>query len=336
MHTRYLAPLNYDRFFKKVFSDLNIAQRFLEDFLNVKIDSIELMGLSYKITDDAVAVEFDYRCQIDGQYVVIDMQQWYKTDIVKRFYVYFALNSVLQLENIPTKSLDLGEERKHETKNYDTLAPAITLIWIVDETLKFKEDFIAYTVLPEQSADFIRNEDIWVRTNWRALKKEHQRVLKILNNDAKNLDFLSKNRLIYAFQKNIVKNSKYSKYLKWFEFAEKTRDPNNKKEDFVKYEKDEIFMAVINRIRTDNLKSEEFQYIDDYEEFRRQVKIHEDVLRKEFFSEGFKEAMSKKDYSVVKNLLINSDFSDDKIALIVGVKVDFVKKLRKKFASKPD
>ena len=40
-------------------------------------------------------------------------------------------------------------------------------------------------------------------------------------------------------------------------------------------------MAVINRIRTDNLKSEEFQYIEDFEEFRRQVKIHEDVIRKE-------------------------------------------------------
>lgn len=326
MNNRYLAPLNYDRFFKKVFSDLVIAQRFLEDFLSVKIENIELMGLSYKITDDAVAIEFDYRCLIDGQYVVIDMQQWYKTDIVKRFYVYFALNSVLQLENIPLKSLDLGDERKHETKNYNNIVPAITLIWIVDETLKFKEDFIAYTVLPEQSATFIRDEDIWAKKNWRTLKKEHHRVLKILKNDAKDLDFLSKNRLIYAFQKNIVKNKKYSKYLKWFEFAEKTRNPENKKEDFVTYEKDEIFMAVINRIRTDNLKSEEFQYIEDFEEFRRQVKIHEDVIRKE--------ANNEKNSKFVKKLLANTDFSDEKIALLVDVKPDFVKIIRGKLTSK--
>ncbi len=40
----YLAPLNYDRYFKKIFSDLDIAQRFLED-------------IHHKITDDAVVVE---------------------------------------------------------------------------------------------------------------------------------------------------------------------------------------------------------------------------------------------------------------------------------------
>lgn len=136
----------------------------------------------------------------------------------------------------------------------------------------------------------------------------------------------SKNRLIYAFQKNIVKNKKYSKYLKWFEFAEKTRNPENKKEDFVTYEKDEIFMAVINRIRTDNLKSEEFQYIDDFEEFRRQVKIHEDVIRKE--------ANNEKNSKFVKKLLANTDFSDEKIALLVDVKPDFVKIIRGKLTSK--
>ena len=37
----YLAPLNYDRYFKKVFSDERIAKRFLEDFLGVTIASLE-------------------------------------------------------------------------------------------------------------------------------------------------------------------------------------------------------------------------------------------------------------------------------------------------------
>ena len=33
----YLAPLNYDRYFKKVFSETRIAKRFLEDFFDVEI-----------------------------------------------------------------------------------------------------------------------------------------------------------------------------------------------------------------------------------------------------------------------------------------------------------
>ena len=86
----YLAPLNYDRFFKKVFSDLNIAKRFLEDFLDVTIQSIEALKENHKITDDASVVEFDFRCKIEGQYIIIDMQQWYKPDVVQRFYLYHA------------------------------------------------------------------------------------------------------------------------------------------------------------------------------------------------------------------------------------------------------
>jgi len=36
-----LAPLNYDRFFIKVFNDSKIAKRFLEDFLDAEILEIE-------------------------------------------------------------------------------------------------------------------------------------------------------------------------------------------------------------------------------------------------------------------------------------------------------
>jgi hypothetical protein len=62
----YLAPLNYDRFFKKVFSDINTAKQFLEDVLEVNITSITPLPLKHKITDNSTAVEFDYRCEIDG------------------------------------------------------------------------------------------------------------------------------------------------------------------------------------------------------------------------------------------------------------------------------
>ncbi len=38
-----MAPLNYDRYFKKVFSNERIAKCFLEDFLEVNISSLEKM-----------------------------------------------------------------------------------------------------------------------------------------------------------------------------------------------------------------------------------------------------------------------------------------------------
>jgi len=87
----YLAPLNYDRYFKKVFSETKIAKRFLEDFFDITIDELIILPTKHKITDNATAVEFDFRCKIKDNYVIIDMQQWFKTDIVKRFYMYHVL-----------------------------------------------------------------------------------------------------------------------------------------------------------------------------------------------------------------------------------------------------
>ena len=50
----YLAPLNYDRNFKKVFSETRIAKRFLEDFFDVEISEMELLPFKHKITDDQI------------------------------------------------------------------------------------------------------------------------------------------------------------------------------------------------------------------------------------------------------------------------------------------
>ncbi len=61
----YLAPLNYDRYFKKIFSDERIVKRFLEDFLEVPITFIEQLPEKHQVTDDAAIVEFDYRYQIN-------------------------------------------------------------------------------------------------------------------------------------------------------------------------------------------------------------------------------------------------------------------------------
>lgn len=73
---------------------------------------------------------------------------------------------------------------------------------------------------------------IWQKENLITLAQEREKVLAILNDSTKDLDFLPKNRLIYMMQKNIIKNKRYSSYFQWFEFAEKTRNPNNKRGDF--------------------------------------------------------------------------------------------------------
>ena len=140
----YLAPLNYDRYFRKVFSDLEISKQFLNDFLDVEIQSIEMLDTVHKLTDNSVYVEFDFRCKIDNKFVIIDMQQWYKSDVVKRFYIYHCANSVLQLEHLLLKEPSLEtseaiEKRRLRGYSYHIIEPVITLIWMVDDSLGFED-----------------------------------------------------------------------------------------------------------------------------------------------------------------------------------------------------
>ena len=275
----YVAPLNLDYYFKKVFSDPIIAQKFLEDFLGVKIDEIEKIETVYKVTDDSAIVAFDYRCKINGHYVIIDMQQWYKFDVVKRFYIYHSLSSVLQLETIKVKSL-LVESKKYESKNYDELLPVYTLIWMAHDTLGFTEDYVSFALFPEQSADFLKNDALWQTNDLEKIGKEREKVLTLLNNDTKNLSFMPKNRLIYMFQKNIVKNKKYSTYFDWFELAEKSRNKQNTQADFVQYEKNPVFMSLLQRIRQDVLEPPLLKEIDDYDQFLVEFELFKQVEHK--------------------------------------------------------
>jgi hypothetical protein len=289
----YLAPLNYDRFFKKVFSELRIAQRFLEDFFDVTIEEIEVLPSRHKITDDAAGVEFDYRCKMDGRYVIVDMQQWYKTDIVKRFYLYHSVNTALQLENIPIKSIQVINGKHRETKDYNMLDPVITLIWLADDTLGVKEDYLAYALTPELLAQFVREQHLWQNNDIIKIQERRSEVLSLLDNKTKQLDFLSKNRLIYALQTNIVQNQKYRRYLAWFRFAEKSKNKNNKKEDFAEYAKDEIFMEVIRKLKKDALAEDDLQYIEDYERYTKQFKQHETSIRDSAYTEGITDGITQ-------------------------------------------
>jgi predicted transposase/invertase (TIGR01784 family) len=318
----YVAPLNIDRFFKKVFSDPNIAKAFLQDFLGVIIESIEPLQTEHKITSDSTAMEFDYRCKINDQYVIIDMQQWYKPDVVKRFYLYHTMNTSLQSELVPVKSLKVDENTKRDTKNYDELMPVVTVIWFADDSLRFKEDYIAFTMLPEIVALFVRNPELIDKCEF---DTPLQRVLNALDNKHKSLDFLPKNRMIYAFQKNIVKNQnskKYKKYFAWFDFAEKSKNKENTKADFVEYEKDPLFAAIIQKIGQEAMKQDDYQYIEDFEKYRKQFEAHDATISRQARQEGRQEEKIE----TVKNLKkLNVDF--DTIAKATGLSVEEIEKL---------
>ncbi|MCP4570366.1 MAG: hypothetical protein GY841_22520, partial [FCB group bacterium] len=180
----YLAPLNYDRYFRKIFSDDKIARRFLEDFLDVEIQEFESLEDRHLLSNDASAVEFDFRCKIEGSYVIIDMQQWYKRDITQRYYLYHALNTGLQLEDLPLKSLDFKSEsrRLKKVKDYRELEPVLTLIWMVVDSLNFKDDYISYLMAPETVLDFLENDRLWHEHKLKELLEERKRILEIMSN----------------------------------------------------------------------------------------------------------------------------------------------------------
>jgi len=318
----YLAPLNYDRYFKKVFSEPKIAKRFLEDFFDIVIDEIELLPTKHKVTDNASVVEFDFRCKIKDNYVIIDMQQWYKTDIVKRFYMYHSMNTVLQLEKIPDKNIDLGDNKKKETKDYNEIIPVITFIWFADDNLNFTVDFVSYIMTSEMVHDFLRNKNLWKEENFVELMKEREKCLEVINNKTKKLDFLQQNKLIYAFQPNIFKSKKINKYFRWFDFAEKTKNENNEKSWFEEYAKDDIFAEIITRISTEKFEQSDWDYITEQEDFTEKVKRYEKV----FVEEGFELGKNNERYKIAKEMKKKGYPSKD-ISEITGLPIKVIEEI---------
>jgi hypothetical protein len=331
----YLAPLNYDRFFRKIFSDEKISRRFLEDFLDVRIEEFEFLKERNLVTNDASVVEFDFRCKIQSAYVIIDMQQWYKRDVSQRFYLYHALNSGLQLEKLPLKRFAFsGQPGKAKlSKDYRELEPVLTLIWMVTDTLNFKNDYVSFVMAPEIVLEFLKNDQLWHEPNIKKLLEERKKVLDVVRNDTKNLNFLPKNRLVFIFQKNIVKSRLLKKYKRWFEFAEKTRDENNEKKDFAKFQGDKIFSEMIRRLRRDELTDEDFVYIEDekktWEEVERLERgIYEDG-KKDGEKIGFEKGIEKKGEEIALNM-IKHGMDIDTITKLTGFSLEKLKEIMKK------
>ena len=315
----YLASLNSDLFFKKVFGEIKIAKQFLEDFLGVEIIKIEAIKNRYKITDSSRAVEFDFRCVLsDNKHVIIDMQQWYKADIIPRFYTYHALNTSLQLEKIGSKVIpiigitntsgnaDVNENSANkkniegkEIFNYFDIMPVITIVWLVNDNLGCKTDYSIYSMVDEEITDFIYDDKVWQNKNIDELLKIREKLLLTLKDDFKRKDFLNKNKLIFAYQDNIVKNitdktmhKENNKYFRWFDFAKKTLNKDNVEKDFIEY-KDNIFKEIINRLITKNLVPKEQEYIKITEREQELIKVYEQLIKNEAKDEGMKEGKKK-------------------------------------------
>ncbi len=200
------------------------------------------------------------------------MQQWYKPDIIFRFYVYHCLNTALQLENLPLKKILLNEQNKEYKylKSYDTLVPVITIIWLVDDRLGTKtEDYLGYTMLPEKARDFFLETKIWEHKD---IKNKIEEIFNLITNDSKDLDFL---------QKNIVENPKLNRYFPWFSFAEKTKSETNSKSDFEDFIIDPTFKKIMRRLLRSDLSDAELDYINTEAEDREAIKRYDDGVIKE-------------------------------------------------------
>ncbi len=94
-----ILTLNYDNTLKSIFYT-EIAKKFLEDFLDIKIAEIKLLEKDINLTNKARKIRFDFRCKGDDKHFIVEMQH-HINDVVKRFYLYHSTNTSLQLENLP-------------------------------------------------------------------------------------------------------------------------------------------------------------------------------------------------------------------------------------------
>jgi hypothetical protein len=257
-YMRYLLPLNNDGPFKAVFSDPEIAKPFLEAILGVQMTEIELLPTDHKVTNAASIVRFDFRCKIDGQYVIIEMQKVTYNYLIKRFYLYHCLSVALQLEYIQDKIEILPDGREKITKRYEQLLPTITLDWIALDDFGLRDDFIDFRMYPHELLEFLTEDSFW-RGDKETLLEMRQKMLKKWKVIESNFGFHAENRLIYLFQKNVVQNASNKPYTRWFEFAQKTLDPNNTEADFKPYVHDLIFSKMIQRLSTQSMPPAELR-----------------------------------------------------------------------------
>ncbi|OQY49197.1 MAG: hypothetical protein B6242_00105 [Anaerolineaceae bacterium 4572_78] len=263
--------------------------------MEVTITELKPLSKEHYVTDDSSRVEFDFRCKIEGRHVIVDMQQWYKSDIVQRFYLYHALNTGLQLETLPEKRLIFDKETQllKQVKDYRYVEPVLTLIWLVSETLGFEDNYVSFTMAPELVLNFLKNEHLWHNTEIKDLLTERKHILSLVNNTTKYLDFLSQNRLIFLIQRNIVKHQKGMVYERWFHFAEKSRNLENVESDFDEFRNDTIFDEMMRRLSKKGLADEDLVYIASESEVRAEMARWEQGYFEDGYRDGYNSGQIK-------------------------------------------
>ena len=231
-----------------------------------------------------------------------------------------------------------------EIKNYNIIVPVITLVWLADENLGLKDDFISYIMTPETVSLFLRDNFLWEKADIKELLAVRNAELSKIDNKTKGIDFLSQNRLIYAFQKNIVKNKKFSKYFAWFDFAEKTRDTNNVAQDFEGYKNNHFFGEIIKRLDSSKLGNDDDLYIFKYQEamlaFNRiteeskeegiRLGIEKGIEKMQpLLDAAIKKAEQEKETAVINLLKLNL-MTVEQISEVLQVSVEKVKEIQEK------
>jgi hypothetical protein len=321
---QYLVPLTKDEAFKKVFGDVHIAKAFLEDMLNVTIQSIVLHATDHKVTNAASVVRFDFRCKIDNEDVIIEIQNDFYEGLIKRFYLYHCLSTSLQLEVIKDKI----EEHpitgaKKLIKRYAELKSVTSVIWMAAHNLSFKEDVIEFNMYPKRLADFILDDKVWTQEKEPILILRNE-LLKLLTNTTHGFDFHAQNRLIYVFQKNVVKNKRNERYFKWFDFAQKSLDKENKASDFQPFINDAIFSEMIQRLRTDFMDTAELRQMMGDEAYFAALALGEqdkeqnrrDKIYAQFYDEFGEQVEAEKSAARWKLTMAYQQFADEKRTML--------------------
>ena len=191
---------------------------------------------------------------------------------------------------------------------------------------------------------------IWQKASLEELQKNRNFLLELGRNDTKGLSFLQQNQLIFAFQRNILKNKKNKKYVRWFDFAKKSMNKRNQKVDFVpklRDEKDDIFKKIIQLLKKEDMNPIELNLAEEIEkevaieveamryEIEKEVAIEKEALRHEYereleeaVQEAVLEAVQKttqkkeKEAEEEKKEIINQFIHEKKIGISKMLKAD--------------
>ena len=230
---------------------------------------------------------------------------------------------------MPLKAIATAEREKRETKDYRSLEEVITLIWLADDTLNVADDYLAYAMTPEMLTEFVKNEDLWANMDARRILADRERLLNLLDNQTRQLDFLAKNRLIFALQRNIVRNNKYKPYRSWFRLAEKSKDINNTAADFEEFTKDKVLSEVMRRLDQSALKPDDVQYITDFRQFAEQFKLWEEGIRQDGEARGIEIGEEKTQLKTAEASLLEG-LSIALTAKITGLPIEKVEEVARR------